>query len=121
MSKTNPPEHEAQSHKPTFGSAAEKPGTEQREPEGDPTTTEKEARDHDTNEMTKETLQQLQDEQAEQINPDEVQKQSHQPTTEDATVSPSNRPVTVDPDTGQIHYSGDEAPLPGGTVQHEGD
>lgn len=121
MSKTNPPEHEAQSHKPTFGEAAEKPGTEQSEPQGDPTTTEKEAEDHEVDGLTKENLQRLQDEQERQINPDEAQKQSHQPTTEDATASPSVRPVTVDPKTGQAHYVGEEAPLPGGTIQHEGD
>lgn len=118
-SKTQPPVEEAQSHKPTFGKSAELP--ERTEPEGDPTVSEHDAENHDTNDLTKGNLQRLQDEQAEQINPDQHQRDIHQPTTEDVLADPVHRPVTIDPQTGQAHYVGDAAALPGGTVKHESD
>jgi hypothetical protein len=59
--------------------------------------------------------------QAHQQDPDLVQRESHNPTTESLTGSPVRQPVTIDPNTGQIHNAGEEAKLPGGTVAHEGD
>lgn len=109
--KTEAPESEAQSHKPTFGESAEKP--EKTEPEGDPTTPQ----------TVDERLEELVREQkaSQQNDPDRVQRESHINTTEDVLSPPKSRPHTIDPMTGQIHYAGDVAPLPGGAVAHETD
>lgn len=120
-SKTQAPKSEAKSHKPTFGDAAEKPGTEQKEPEGDPTTSEHDAENHDTNDLTKANLQREQDQQANQIDPDQHQRDIHQPTTQDVLADPISRPKTIDPETGQVHYVGEAAALNGGTAAHEND
>jgi hypothetical protein len=120
-SKIKAPKSEAQSHKPTFGAAAEKPGTEQKEPEGDPTVSEHDAEKHDVADEVKESLQALQDQQASQIDPDKHQRDIHQPTTQDVLADPISRPKTIDPATGQVHYVGDAAALNGGTASHESD
>lgn len=139
-SKTNPPKSEAQSHKPTFGGAAEKPGTEQREPEADPSipTKTQEASDRkkdgvedskpftakesdDASSEVKDKLESLRLEQTKQQNPDQYQKDIHQPTTQDVLAAPISRPKTIDPATGQVHYVSDAAALPGGTAAKGGD
>lgn len=120
-SKTHKPAEEAKSHKPTFGEAAENPGTEQREPEGDPTVSEKNADDHDVGQQTRDNLAREQMKQENQIDPDQHQRDIHQPTTQDVLADPISRPKTIDPATGQVHYVGEAAALPGGTVAHESD
>lgn len=111
--KTEAPESEAKSHKPTFGEAAEKP--EKTEPAGDPATDKKSPDEHKTlSEESKPNLQAWVDEQAFQPNPDEFQKNIHNPTTENLTASPYAQPKTIDPMTGQVHYAGDKAVLQGG-------
>lgn len=69
----------------------------------------------------RETLQSQVDAQSSQLNPDEAQSQGHWPSTESLTGAPTKRTATIDPMTGQVHYAGDAASLPGATVVHEND
>lgn len=144
ISKTAPPTSEAQSHKPTFGPASEKPGTDKTEPALDRSTqagkphhtaikeqkaekekhqtTAKHAEDHsDISPHARKTLEDLEEEQriSNLNNPDARQKDDFHPTTEGLLSAPTRRPSTIDPMTGKAHYVGDEAPLPGGTIAHE--
>lgn len=60
------------------------------------------------------------EEQANQLNPDQVQEDGHWPSTEGLLAAPKTRPHTIDPATGHIIYAGEVAALPGGNVDGEG-
>jgi len=82
---------------------------------------EKNPEDHEASEIAKGSLRNWTNQQKSQPDPDQIQEDSANPTTEDVVRPPSNQPKTIDPETGKVHYSGERSELPGGTVQHEGE
>lgn len=91
------------------------------DPEKVEETTEVKTEDHEASEEATEALQiaELEQKHSQLNDPDRTQREGDHPSTESLTAAPATRPTTIDPMTGQVHYVGDEAALPGGTVAHE--